>query len=113
LFLGGKGAGDPTAAILSIVQTCQHWGVDFNADLEHLLTALASGDVNVDELLPDRWPAANMGEFAVNRAGQRLASAILAKRWIQQHSSLKVRMKRSHRPFCSAVYGAMYSWVSP
>jgi predicted hydrolase (HD superfamily) len=42
------------------VQTCQHLGVDLNAYLEHALTALARGDANIDEFLPDRWQAANM-----------------------------------------------------
>jgi len=60
LFLGGKGAGEPTAAILSIVQTCQHLGIDLNAYLEHALTTLARGHANIDELLPDRWQADNM-----------------------------------------------------
>ena len=47
-------------AILSIVQTCPHLGIDPNAYLEHLLTVPASGDASIDELLPDRWRTANM-----------------------------------------------------
>lgn len=56
LFLGNKSAGPPTAAILSLVQTCRHLDIDPYAYLLDVLTRLpAQPQDRLHELLPDYW----------------------------------------------------------
>jgi hypothetical protein len=43
----------------------------------------------------------------------RWASLKLLKFVSQTHSSLRLRKKRSMTPFCSGVYGVMYSCLIP
>ena len=58
LFLGAKTAGNSTAVILSLVQTCKHLGIDPYAYLEDVLARIMShNSQKIYELLPDFWAA--------------------------------------------------------
>ena len=58
LFLGAKTAGNSTAVILSLVQTCKHLGIDPYAYLEDVLARIMShNSQKIYQLLPDFWAA--------------------------------------------------------
>ena len=56
LFLGSKNSGKPTAAILSLVQTCRHLNIDPAKYLEDVLAKIMGyNSQKIHELLPDNW----------------------------------------------------------
>ena len=56
LFLGSKDSGKSTAAILSLVQTCRHLGINPQQYLEFVLeNILEWNSQKLDQLLPDVW----------------------------------------------------------
>ena len=63
LFLGSKDSGKPTAAILSLVQTCRHLNIDPAKYLEDVLRKIMGyNSQKLHELLPDKWAKMNCGQ---------------------------------------------------
>ena len=55
LFVGSQAAGSRAAVLMSLVASCKNNSVEPWAYLEDVLKRLATGESNLDELLPDRW----------------------------------------------------------
>ena len=67
LHLGGDGALDPTAVLLSVTASVKRHGLDLWVYLKHVLTELPACPPRTDlsDLLPDRWARSRSGPMAI------------------------------------------------
>jgi transposase len=71
MFVGSEAGGERTAIILTIVASAHRHDLDVWAYLRDVLERLATGDTNLEELLPDVWKTKHPQHVRNFRAEER------------------------------------------
>ena len=75
LFLGSEAGGEVAARMYSLVASGHRHQLDLWAYLDDVLRSLASGEANLESLLPDNWAKLHPGSIRTYRQQESLARA--------------------------------------
>jgi transposase len=73
LFFGSPAAGEVAARMYTLIASGSRHGLDLWAYVDDVLRTMAGGEVNVDELLPDRWAVSHPESIRTYRQAEKEA----------------------------------------
>jgi len=79
LFVGSEPAGEVAAVMYTVITSAARHHLDLWAYLDDVLRTLASGQADLESLLPDRWAAAHPESIRTYRQQESLARAAQTK----------------------------------